>query len=122
MTDSDATPDDVRLSVAEQDSVFRPAAVTGGALEDLAGVLQSAGYDPLVTPVGRASLQTRLTGAAMNPQAVGEGDLFVAVSGARFHGADFAAAAAEAGAAAVLTDAQGAVRVRENVGYRLPVI
>ncbi|MDO5493291.1 MAG: UDP-N-acetylmuramoyl-L-alanyl-D-glutamate--2,6-diaminopimelate ligase [Nesterenkonia sp.] len=116
------TETDVRLTVAEQDSVFRPAAVAGGALEDLAAVLQSAGYDPIVTPVGRESLQTRLTGAAMNPQAVGEGDLFVAVSGARFHGADFAAAAVEAGAAAVLTDADGLARVRDVVGYRVPVI
>ncbi|MGQ7787384.1 UDP-N-acetylmuramoyl-L-alanyl-D-glutamate--2,6-diaminopimelate ligase [Nesterenkonia sp. K-15-9-6] len=110
------------LSVAEQDSVFRPRHVAGTTVGRLAEELQATGHEPLLTPVGRREHETLLTGAAMNPHAVGEGDLFVAVSGARAHGADFIRQAVEAGATAVLTDAAGADKVREQVGYRLPVL
>lgn len=113
---------DVPLSVAEQDSVFRPRHVLGTTVGALADELQSTGHQPLLSPIGRRERETRLTGAAMNPQAIGTGDLFVAVKGARAHGADFVRQALDAGAAGVLTDAAGADTVREQVGYRVPVL
>ena len=115
-------PSETRLSVAEQDSVLRPQRVAGTDVGQLREVLHGLGYDPLLTPVSGAAEKIRLTGTAMNPNAVGQGDLFVAVSGARAHGADFVRDAVEAGAAAVLTDAAGVDRVREALGYVLPVI
>jgi UDP-N-acetylmuramoyl-L-alanyl-D-glutamate--2,6-diaminopimelate ligase len=53
---------------------------------------------------------TVVTGATLRAQHVLPGDLFAALPGARVHGADFAAEAITAGAAAVLTDAEGAER------------
>ncbi|WP_258935087.1 Mur ligase family protein [Nesterenkonia pannonica] len=50
------------------------------------------------------------------------GDLFIAVRGARAHGADFIEEAYGAGAAAVVTDAAGVAKVREALGYSIPVI
>jgi UDP-N-acetylmuramoyl-L-alanyl-D-glutamate--2,6-diaminopimelate ligase len=53
---------------------------------------------------------TEVTGITHDSRAVRPGDLYAALPGARFHGADFAAQAAAAGAAAVLTDPAGAER------------
>jgi UDP-N-acetylmuramoyl-L-alanyl-D-glutamate--2,6-diaminopimelate ligase len=60
-----------------------------------------------------------VTGCTHDSRAVHPGDLYAALPGARAHGADFAAAAAGAGAAAVLTDHDGAARA-EAAG--LPVL
>ena len=49
-------------------------------------------------------------GAVLDSRAVRPGDLYAALPGARAHGADFTAAAVSAGAACVLTDAEGARR------------
>lgn len=49
-----------------------------------------------------------VTGAALASSAVEPGDLYVGVPGRNAHGASYAAAAAEAGAVAVLTDEAGA--------------
>ncbi len=51
-----------------------------------------------------------LSGCTHDSRAVQPGDLYAALPGARAHGADFAAGAAAAGAAAVLTDPGGAER------------
>jgi UDP-N-acetylmuramoyl-L-alanyl-D-glutamate--2,6-diaminopimelate ligase len=51
-----------------------------------------------------------VTGVTHDSRAVRPGDLYAALPGARFHGADFAAQAAGSGAAAVLTDPAGAGR------------
>lgn len=110
------------LSVAAQDRVFRPRGVVGASVEELVAELTATGFEPLVTPVGRDVGEVRLTGAAMDPKAVGPGDLFVAVAGSRAHGADFVMTALDAGAAAILTDVAGSERVRDRVGYRIPVI
>ncbi len=48
-----------------------------------------------------------VSGLSLNTTLVRPGDLFAALPGAKTHGAHFAAAAVAAGAAAVLTDAQG---------------
>ncbi|MBN9734605.1 MULTISPECIES: UDP-N-acetylmuramoyl-L-alanyl-D-glutamate--2,6-diaminopimelate ligase [unclassified Pseudonocardia] len=62
-----------------------------------------------------------VTGATLRAGSVRPGDLFAALPGARAHGADFAAQAIAGGAAAVLTDADGADRpeIRHS---RLPVL
>jgi UDP-N-acetylmuramoyl-L-alanyl-D-glutamate--2,6-diaminopimelate ligase len=52
--------------------------------------------------------RARITGLALDSRAVGPGSLFAALPGSRQHGAAHVAAALEAGAAAVLTDAEGA--------------
>ncbi|HEY5836156.1 MAG TPA: UDP-N-acetylmuramoyl-L-alanyl-D-glutamate--2,6-diaminopimelate ligase [Streptomyces sp.] len=51
-----------------------------------------------------------VTGVTHDSRAVRPGDLYAALPGARFHGADFAAQAARAGAVAVLTDPAGSER------------
>jgi len=60
-----------------------------------------------------------VTGAALASSAVEPGDLYVGVPGRNAHGASYAAAAAEAGAVAVLTDEDGAALAAES---GLPVI
>ena len=54
-----------------------------------------------------------ISGITVSTQDVSEGDLFVALSGLRTHGAQFAAQAIEQGARAVLTDHAGARILRE---------
>ncbi len=54
---------------------------------------------------------TVLTGISLNTAHTVPGDLYAALPGSRSHGADHAAAALDAGAVAVLTDADGASRV-----------
>ena len=66
-------------------------------------------------------LDVGVTGVTLDSRAVQPGDLYAALPGARAHGADFAAQAAAAGAAAVLTDADGAARMR-GAGVTLPAI
>jgi UDP-N-acetylmuramoyl-L-alanyl-D-glutamate--2,6-diaminopimelate ligase len=51
-----------------------------------------------------------ITGITHDSRAVRPGDLYAALPGARLHGADFVAQAADLGAAAVLTDSTGAER------------
>ncbi|MFI5767224.1 UDP-N-acetylmuramoyl-L-alanyl-D-glutamate--2,6-diaminopimelate ligase [Streptomyces sp. NPDC051658] len=51
-----------------------------------------------------------VTGITHDSRAVRPGDLYAALPGARLHGADFAAQAADLGAAAILTDPAGAER------------
>ncbi len=54
--------------------------------------------------------EAEITGITHDSRAVRPGDLYAALPGARFHGAEFAAQAAGLGAAAVLTDPAGAER------------
>ncbi|MDR6865741.1 UDP-N-acetylmuramoyl-L-alanyl-D-glutamate--2,6-diaminopimelate ligase [Microbacterium resistens] len=62
--------------------------------------------------------ETTFTGIAMSTSNVRRGDLFVAAKGANAHGARFAGKAREAGAVAVLTDADGAALLPDD----LPVL
>ena len=50
------------------------------------------------------------TGVSLSSQRIRPGDVYAALPGSRAHGADFAAAAVEAGAVALLTDPAGAER------------
>lgn len=96
---------------AEQDRAFRPEHVAGVAWSALTGVLRDAGIDAVET--GTAP-RGPVTGACLNSRVVQPGDLYIALPGARVHGARFAAAAIEAGAVGVLTDAEGAALVAEQ--------
>lgn len=75
----------------------RPTRVRPKTLAELAGQLGTAAPRE-GSPV---------TGITHDSRAVLPGDLYAALPGARFHGADFAAQAAERGAVAVLTDPAG---------------
>ena len=61
---------------------------------------------------------TRITGVTADSRAVQPGFLFAALPGSRIHGAEFVEAALGAGAAAILTDAEGALRVAEALVQR----
>ena len=67
----------------------------------------------------RPVVGSTVTGCTLDSRAVQPGDLYAALPGARAHGADFAAAAAAAGASAILTDPAGAGRC---AAYDLPVL
>lgn len=78
--------------------------------------MQRAG---LVDVQGVADDSVVVTGITHDSRAVQPGDLYAALPGANVHGADFAANAVQAGAAAILTDADGAQSAR---GLAVPVI
>jgi len=67
------------------------------------------------------SADVTVTGVAVGSAEVQPGDLFVALSGLRAHGADYAAEAVAAGAVAVLTDPAGADRLAA-AGLDVPVL
>lgn len=80
-----------------------------GTAGDPSGASRSAG----------AEEQTHVTGITHDSRRVTSGDVYAALPGARTHGAEFAAAAAQAGAVAILTDRRGRAQ-SEATG--LPVI
>jgi UDP-N-acetylmuramoyl-L-alanyl-D-glutamate--2,6-diaminopimelate ligase len=75
---------------------------------------------PLSDLFGGAN-STVVRGITHDSRLVHPGDLYVALPGRRHHGAQFAAQAAAAGAAAVLTDAEG-VRLAAPTGLPLVVV
>ncbi|EAP98626.1 putative UDP-N-acetylmuramoylalanyl-D-glutamate-2,6-diaminopimelate ligase [Janibacter sp. HTCC2649] len=96
-------------------SAPRPASLTSSSVRDLA-LLVSAPAD-VIDDLDDVAV----TGVTLDSRAVRPGDLYAALPGSRAHGADFAAQVADAGAAAVLTDADGVERLRA-AGVDLPVI
>jgi UDP-N-acetylmuramoyl-L-alanyl-D-glutamate--2,6-diaminopimelate ligase len=64
----------------------------------------------------RSGRQADISGLAVDSRSVAEGELFFALPGVRAHGADFIPAALERGAAAILTDAEGAARAAAALG------
>lgn len=82
----------------------------------LPSVLLSALGGPVDAEPLPDSPDVEVTGITHRTSDVRPGDLFVALPGAKVHGADYAAAALRAGAAAVLTDPAGLTRdsVRES--------
>ncbi|MER8159275.1 UDP-N-acetylmuramoyl-L-alanyl-D-glutamate--2,6-diaminopimelate ligase [Streptomyces sp. NPDC094472] len=66
--------------------------------------------DQLGVDAPEASERAAATGITHDSRAVRPGDVYAALAGARLHGADFAAQAADLGAVAVLTDPAGAER------------
>ncbi|MGI5257315.1 UDP-N-acetylmuramoyl-L-alanyl-D-glutamate--2,6-diaminopimelate ligase [Streptomyces angustmyceticus] len=81
----------------------RPETVRPTPLADLAEQLGCPAPEP-----GQADAM--VTGITHDSRAVRPGDVYAALPGARLHGADFVAQAADLGAAAVLTDPSGAER------------
>ncbi|MET7924633.1 UDP-N-acetylmuramoyl-L-alanyl-D-glutamate--2,6-diaminopimelate ligase [Streptomyces sp. NPDC005349] len=82
----------------------RPVQVTATRLADLADQLGAPAPQEPAASAGS-------TGITHDSRAVRPGDIYAALPGARFHGADFAAQAASLGAVAALTDPSGAERV-----------
>ena len=70
------------------------------------------------TAQARGDLSRVATGVTLSSQRVRPGDVYAALPGSRTHGIDYLSAAADAGAVAVLTDADGAARVPDG----LPVL
>ena len=83
-------------------SVLRPRATPGLSLATLAARVGAVAADHKNLP------DLGITGVTLRAQDAAPGDLFAALPGATAHGAEFTAAAIEAGAVAVLTDAAGA--------------
>lgn len=73
----------------------------------------------LLSAILPGAADVRVTGVSLDSRAIRPGDLYVALPGQATHGARFAEQALAAGAAAVLTDADGAVLL---AGLRVPVV
>ena len=92
---------------------LRPHSVAETSFEQLCtavGALRGA-LNPAANPLIR--------GVSLNPQVVQPGDVFLAISGARRHGAEFASTAVANGALALITDAQGLAHLPAD--FELPV-
>ncbi|MFI2485885.1 UDP-N-acetylmuramoyl-L-alanyl-D-glutamate--2,6-diaminopimelate ligase [Promicromonospora kroppenstedtii] len=92
---------------------IRPAATTARQVSDLAVAFG-------LTIVPGQPADAAVTCVASDNRVVQDGDLFVALPGARAHGAQFAADAVRRGATAILTDACGAELI--GAGSTTPVI
>jgi UDP-N-acetylmuramoyl-L-alanyl-D-glutamate--2,6-diaminopimelate ligase len=96
----------------------RPSSVVGVPLRDLA---RTAHARPAENAGEATADSDRLvTGITHDSTAVRPGDLYVAMPGARRHGAEFAGQAAAAGAVAILTDTAGADIAR--AAHPVPVL
>ena len=100
-----ATPDGAARNLRPAQPAARPLT---GLLDELPGLRPD-----------RAAAGVTVTGCTLDSRAVQPGDLYAALPGSRAHGADFAAQAAAAGAAAILTDEAGAARCSS---YDRPVL
>lgn len=94
---------------------MRPKRVRPVSLGDAAAALPPGTPAIKAAPgTGTAAWGTELTGVSINSRLTLPGDLYLALPGARHHGAAFAADAAQAGAAAILTDAAGLGQLEET--------
>jgi UDP-N-acetylmuramoyl-L-alanyl-D-glutamate--2,6-diaminopimelate ligase len=94
---------------------LRPQRVPGASVRALAAT------SGLVLDAAAAGADAVVLGITHDSRAVRPGDLFAALPGARVHGATFAAQVVAAGAAALLTDADGLTRARTD-GVTVPVL
>lgn len=96
-------------------SPLRPRNTPGVELAELAdrvGALSADGNRPPPVPI---------RGVTLRAQEAEPGDLFAALPGSAVHGAEFIAEAVDAGAVAVLTDADGVAIVHRLLGAPAPV-
>jgi UDP-N-acetylmuramoyl-L-alanyl-D-glutamate--2,6-diaminopimelate ligase len=107
---------DPHTQMGEAERAFRPAEPPSVGLD---AVLDAAGPGASLTPP--AADGAIVSGVCLDSRAVQPGDLYAALPGARVHGACFGAAAAAAGAAAILTDPAGAAQLG-SVGLPLVVV
>ncbi|GGQ17451.1 UDP-N-acetylmuramoyl-L-alanyl-D-glutamate--2,6-diaminopimelate ligase [Streptomyces roseolilacinus] len=101
----DQSPTTDQDAPAKQPGAPRPVQVRPTPLGELAARLG--------VPAPRAPhrpFEGQVTGITHDSRAVRPGDVYAALPGARLHGADFAAQAADLGAVAILTDPTGADR------------
>ncbi len=96
-------------------TALRPRSNPGVSLAALAATAGASTADGGPVP------DVRVSGVTLRGQDVSRGDLFAALPGGSVHGAEFAAAAVERGAAAVLTDPAGSVVVRRLLGDPAPL-
>lgn len=90
---------------------LRPNAVRPVSLGHLLDTLRDLGAEVSSRPAAQQSgavEDVEVTGISMDSRGVCAGDLYVALPGAKVHGAQFAEGALKLGAAAILTDAAGA--------------
>lgn len=97
-------------------SALRPRSTPGLSLRFLADAFAPASGDSS-PPVPEA----RISGVTLRAQDAAPGDLFAALPGATAHGAQFTAAALDAGAVAVFTDADGVATIHRLLGDPAPV-
>lgn len=96
-------------------SALRPRGTPGLSLASLATTIGARPADAMV------DLDVRISGVTLRAQEAGAGDLFAALPGASAHGASYARAAIDAGAVAVLTDAEGVAVLSRLLGDPAPV-
>ncbi len=103
-----------------QPPLLRPRQVPTHTVGQIMQVVDQWGCSASLAQGGQ---EVELTGLTLASSRVAPGDLYVALAGARAHGADFALHAVQQGARAVLTDAQAAQRlaVQPTLGS-VPVI
>lgn len=95
--------------------VLRPRNTPGMSLAVLAAGVEAVACDGAGVP------DVMITGVTLRAQESVPGDLFAAVPGSAAHGAEFAGAAVDGGAAAILTDAAGAATIHRTLGDPAPV-
>ena len=79
-------------------------------IEEFKRTVESVAAIANATLTGDAT--TVITGLTLSSNDVQEGDLFIALPGEKAHGADFVSDAISRGAVAVLTDAEGAAKIK----------
>lgn len=90
---------------------LRPHRVTGRRLEEVLAQLEHLGVHPEVAHTGSGG---KITGVSMDSRSVRAQDIYVALPGAKTHGASYAQSAIAAQAAAILTDEAGARILHDN--------
>ena len=96
-------------------TTLRPQHTPGVSLASLAAGVGAAGAGTGAVP------DLPVTGITLRAQDAVAGDLFAALPGSAVHGAQFVAAAIDAGAVAVFTDAEGVALVHRLLGEPAPV-
>ena len=89
---------------------LRPRNPRGSTVTELVEYLEALGAHPVLEHQGS---EEDVRGISMDSRAVRPADLYVALPGAKAHGAQFAQKALEAQAHAILTDTAGARMIRE---------
>ena len=92
---------------------LRPAAAPEISLQALQELLAGSQLQSGCGADGVTGLDARVRGVTLDSRQVRPGDLYAALPGAHFHGARFAAEAADAGAIAIFTDPAGAEQIGE---------
>lgn len=97
---------------------LRPRTTPGLTLPSIAARIGAVPADGSLVP------DVRITGVTLRGQDAVAGDLFAALPGASAHGAQYTRDAVDAGAVAVLTDADGVAVIHELLGRpaRIPVL